>query len=415
MLAMTAVGPFFAGWVGWVAVALLHLQVPIALIGAPVRSAPSGWFVEGVLWGPDIFARWLRSILQEPRRLMAEDAALLRPWYEEAVRDGLDRFFEPRAATCPMCDGTSLRKHLEVGDIWQGKPGRFRLDKCSDCGHVFQNPRLSLEGLGYYYRDFYDGLGEDGVEVLFDSEAQPYADRADFVLAHGAPEAWLDVGCGHGHFCHTIKEKLPDARVDGLDLSDGVEDARRRGWLDTAHTGLFPSLADGLAGAYDAVSMSHYLEHTRDPKAEVAAAAQVLRPGGLFFVEVPDPSSWFGNLFRPFWLPWFQPQHQHFVQLDALEDLMRAHGLQPLSRQRAEAHLPTEGILGAVSVLARLAPTPEFPWRPRPSRLVRAWNSVVWGFGGPLLLAGVLFDKLGAGLLTRSGASNTYRVVARKR
>ena len=33
----------------------------------------------------------------------------------------------------------------------------FTLEQCGDCGHVFQNPRLTPEGLEFYYRDFYDG------------------------------------------------------------------------------------------------------------------------------------------------------------------------------------------------------------------------------------------------------------------
>ena len=160
--------------------------------------------------------------------------------------------------------------------------------------------------------------------------------------------------------------------------------------------------------------MSHYLEHTRDPRAEVMAAATTLRPGGLFFVEVPDPSSWLGRMLGRFWLPWFQPQHQHFVQHDALEKLMREAGLEPIASHRAEAHLPTEGVLGAVSVLSMLAPTPELPWRPPATLPRRMWHSIVWGFGAPLLLLGVLLDRLTAPLLARIGASNAYRLLARK-
>ncbi|MCO4769111.1 MAG: class I SAM-dependent methyltransferase [Deltaproteobacteria bacterium] len=414
MLGLVAAGPFFAPVVGWIAVAMLHLAVPLALVGSPLRPAPSGVLVEGAVRWLDIFARWLRTLLQRPRRLMAEDAAPLRSWYADAVRNGTDHFFEPARTSCPMCDAATLKQHLEVGDLWQGKPGTFRLDACDGCGHIFQNPRLSIEGLNFYYRDFYDGLGEDGIELLFDSEGQPYGPRAEFVLAHGEPTSWLDVGCGHGHLCQAVKERLPDARVDGLDMSDGVEDARRRGWLDTAHTGLFPEMAERLAEQYDVVSMSHYLEHTRDPRAEVEAAATVLRPGGLLLIEVPDPSSWFGRMAKRFWLPWFQPQHQHFVQIEMLQRVMRESGLEPIANQRAEAHLPTEGILGAVSILATLSPTPEFPWLPPATLGRRVWNSMVWGLGGPLLLVGVLFDRYGAGLLTSTGASNTYRQLARK-
>ena len=45
---------------------------------------------------------------------------------------------------------------------------------------------------------------------------------------------------------------------------------------------MFPELAPTMAGAYDVVSMHHYLEHTREPNDELKAARRVLRPGGLF-------------------------------------------------------------------------------------------------------------------------------------
>lgn len=415
MLGLVATGPLIAPMAGWACVVLLHAQVLAACAGTPIRVVRSGVLVETALRWFDLLAGWARALPQRPRRLLAEDAAPLRAWYAAEVAQGTDHLFEEPARVCPLCSSPQLKKHLVVGDIWQSKPGQLRLDACRGCGHVFQNPRLSLAGLGFYYRDFYDGLGEDGTEVLFDAEGQPYGSRADFVLAHGIPESWLDVGCGHGHFCHAIKERLPSARVDGLDLSDGVEDARRRGWLDKAHTGLFPDMATELAGTYDVVSMSHYLEHTRDPQAEVRAAATALRPGGMLFIEVPDPSSWLGRALGRFWLPWFQPQHQHFVQLESLQQLMREEGLEPIASQRAEAHIPTEGVLGTAAVLSMLAPTPELPWMPPATLPRRMAHSFVWGLGAPFLLLGVIFDRVTAPVFARTGASNAYRALARKR
>ena len=48
-------------------------------------------------------------------------------------------------------------------------------------------------------------------------------------------------------------------------MSDSVDEAARRGRVDTAYRGMFPDLAPNLPRSYDIVSMHHYLEHTRDP------------------------------------------------------------------------------------------------------------------------------------------------------
>lgn len=42
------------------------------------------------------------------------------------------------------------------------------------CAHIFQNLCLSIVGLNYYYWDFYDGLGEEGFEVVFGFSVELY-------------------------------------------------------------------------------------------------------------------------------------------------------------------------------------------------------------------------------------------------
>ena len=225
--------------------------------------------------------------------------AALRPAYQADLARGTDRFFEPRRTTCPWCDSAELRVRLRTTDLIQHKPGRFVLDECTACGHVFQNPRLNPTGLDFYYRDFYDGLGEQQLDGLFKSSTKSYLSRARLAVQHAAPGNWLDVGTGHGHFPHTAATLLPDTVFDGIDQSEGVELAQRRGWITTGYRGHFTELADGLAGRYDAVSMFHYLEHTTDPAAQLAAASRVVRPGGVLLIEVPDPECRYARPARP--------------------------------------------------------------------------------------------------------------------
>ena len=176
-------------------------------------------------------------------------------------------------------------------DLFQGKPGVFHLDECRACGHVFQNPRLSLDGLDFYYRDFYDGRAREHTETMFTLAGASYRGRAQMLVGVTRPKRWLDVGTGHGYFCLAARETWPETRFDGLDLTPNVVEAERRGWVERGFHGLFPDLADDLVGAYDVVSMHHYLEHTREPGLELDAAATVLEEGGHLLIEVPAPES----------------------------------------------------------------------------------------------------------------------------
>lgn len=395
-----------------VAIALWHLQPLLAIGGTRVRPrdlllvtlarAPvEAWLLVRTLFGPG------------RRAVTVDEAAARRTAYQELLAQGTERFFEPRRETCPLCDGRDLAPHVRAPDLLQQKPGTFTLERCAGCGHVFQNPRLSLDGLDFYYRDFYDGLGEAGMEFIFGFGSGQYRDRAAMVRAHHAPARWLDVGAGHGHFCSVARDVLPETRFDGLDLSTSIDEAARRGWIDRGYRALFPDKAPELAGAYDTISMSHYLEHTRDPAAELDAAHTVLAPGGHLLIEVPDPEFVLGRWLGRYWLPWFQPQHQHLVSVGNLEKLLRARGFTPLEWHRGPAHQRVDFFFAAWLLLQRLGPRTKLPWRWRGAggQLRRA---VVWSVGMPLVVGGLVLDRVWSPLVRRSARSNTYRVVARK-
>jgi SAM-dependent methyltransferase len=237
------------------------------------------------------------------------------------------------------------------------------------------------------------------------------------VAAVGTPQRWLDVGAGHGHFCCVARELLPETRFDGLDLSESIDDAVRRRWVDHGIRGLFPEMAPALAertDRYDVVSMSHYLEHTLDPRAEIAAAARVLPQGGLLFIEVPDPECGLGRLFGRNWMPWFQPQHLHFVSAKNLERLLRDHAFEPVAWHRGEAHQSVDFTFLAFTAIELLAPPLDLPWRPPSGLLARIWRKAVWVTLFPLIVVGWLLDRALGPLLRREGWSNTYRVLARR-
>ena len=84
----------------------------------------------------------------------------LRPIYRALLAGGTDRFFEPRRTASGVRVGRPVvRAHLRGPVRAQARavhPGAVR-----DCRRVFQNPRLTGEGLDFYYRDVYDGLNAE--------------------------------------------------------------------------------------------------------------------------------------------------------------------------------------------------------------------------------------------------------------
>ncbi|GAA2459781.1 hypothetical protein GCM10010191_95100 [Actinomadura vinacea] len=357
--------------------------------------------------------RWLRVAAEREAPRPGLDHA--RREYAAELAAGVDRFYAPRRDDCPWCGSKALRHRLTSGDHQHHRPGIFTLDACDACGHVFQNPRLNTAGLDFHYRDFYDGPGGPEVERGFRLAGPHYRDRARMLRGHAVPKAWLDVGGGHGHFCNAARDVWPETRFDALDMSVSVKEAEDRGWIDGGHMGLFPEYADELAGAYDVVSMHHYLEHTMDPRAELDAAARVLPPGGHLLVEVPDPEWIVGRLAGRWWHAWFQPQHLHFVPLRNLVAALAERGFEVVAVERGPANQPVDLLMIVMMLAHRVVPDPDKPWRSaRYRRLRGAARTSVYLAAGPAMFGAAALDQFLHPLIKRTGRSNTYRVLARR-
>lgn len=398
----------------WGAAAVLAYcaQPCLVLAGGPVRprdlhlAALLRLVLEPVRWVGTVTGRWRPAPKPDPYpELVAAYAAELSA--------GTDRFFEPRRDTCPWCGSTALSVRLRTGDLIQGKPGRFTLERCGDCRHVFQNPRLSVAGLDFYYRDFYDGLGEEQTEFLFGTSGRAYRGRAEMLKPFTTPRSWLDVGGGHGHFCNLARDTWPDTAFDALDMSESIAEAERRRWVGRGHRGMFPDLAGELAGRYDVVSMHHYLEHTREPLAELDAARKVLYAGGYLLIEVPNPSSRLGRVFGRFWVPYFQPQHQHLIPLENLVLALRERGFDVVAVDRGSAHQPAD-LTGALALAVNaLAPNPRQPWlRAAPSVLRAVRHHTLLTAALPFFLVTLVLDQLLGLAVRRGNGGNAYRVLA---
>jgi SAM-dependent methyltransferase len=429
--ALAAAAPAVARRTGAAALGAYLAEPEIVAAGGPVRPRDLGGAgasparrLTGLLSRPvrdvvDVVRPFVVRPAPEVRAVRAtqrnELAARRQVYAAEAAQP--ERLFDPPRHSCPWCGSPEIERAREMPDLVQGKPGTFRLDRCCACTHTFQNPRLSLAGLDHYYRDFYDGLQAEHTELLFSFTADAYAGRARMVerVVDAAPHHWLDVGTGHGHFCLMARETWPDTRFDGLDMTDSIDEAERRGWVERGHRGLFPDLAADLAGTYDVVSMHHYLEHTREPGRELDAAHTVLDEGGHLLVELPAPESALGRWLGWAWGPWFQPQHQHLVPLANLLAALERRGFEIVATERAEAHQPVDLVFAVMLLAMHLAPAGSMPWDPPCSRRRQARRGAVFASLLPLAGAAMVGDQLLRPVVAaRPELTNTYRVLARK-
>ncbi|MFF8446201.1 class I SAM-dependent methyltransferase [Streptomyces leeuwenhoekii] len=328
-------------------------------------------------------------------------------WFA-ALAAGTDELYEPRREDCPWCGSHRLRTRLRTGDLRHRTPGRFTVDACRDCGHTFQNPRLTAQGLALHH-----GVPGPGL---------PAARRHHRSAAHAVrlrcpePESWLDVGTGHADFPATAREVFPYTSFDGLDPTPRVERARAAERVEEAFVGRLtdPHIRTLLRARYDVVSLLHQLEHAPDPRAELRAALHVLRPGGHLLVETTDPGSLFAALLGRWWPPYDQPRRPHLPTPANLCAELRAQGCTVLAVDRA-GHLPHDlaGALG--TALSHALPAPDTPWRATPpTPLQRRLRQALLRAAVPPVAAAGAADRALAPLARHSRLANTCRILARK-
>jgi SAM-dependent methyltransferase len=323
-------------------------------------------------------------------------------------------FFHPPADACPWCGSPEVRFLLEVVDTRQCKPGTFAMHRCTPCGHVFQNPRLTAAGLAHYYRDSYDGLGHAHYVAMAERSGGAHRDRVGLLADRPAPRTWLDVGARHGHFCREARRALPDTVFWALDPSAEVLAAVDRGWVDSAsHTPLV-EFAEQHRGVFDAVSAIHYLERTATPQREVQALRAVLRTGGTALIELVNPQSRFARLHGRYWYCWMAPQNLHLMPWRNVRALLEDHGFAVARVQLGRANKPFDNTGALLTALNRhLPPVRSWPWLDRPVGLpARVLRKVVMGLAAPAVALALAVDVLVHAVVSRGRGGNTYRIVA---
>jgi SAM-dependent methyltransferase len=229
---------------------------------------------------------------------------------------------------CAACGGERLEPHLRVA----GEPGPEGLIpntdrygtaladivRCADCGHM-QLERFPPE------EDLSEAYAEAESTAYVEEEAgQRATARAilDEIETQVKPGALLDLGSWVGFF-------LAEAEARGW-VTVGVEPslyasrfARERLGLDVRQAGLFDAAVDGAP--FDAVFMGDVLEHLPRAGEALDRIAELLAPGGVLALALPNAGS---RLARRMGRRWWSviPTHVHYFTPQSIRTMLERHG-----------------------------------------------------------------------------------------
>lgn len=235
---------------------------------------------------------------------------------------------------CPLCAGASTSfgfANCTMHPLWHEQlPKAIEWMRCPSCEHIHNRHYWTDAGLGEVFRNANASQLADAFNP--DAKRATWAPVVAKVLEHlggygaamrDAKPIWADIGCGDGGLVATAS----DYGFSAIGL-----DARAEAVSRIQQLGLNAIQADFMALKFevtlDVLSMMDVLEHIPYPADALRKAAEVLRPGGLIVISMPDLScsSWkmmdAANL-NPYWI---ELEHYHNFGRDRLIALLKDCG-----------------------------------------------------------------------------------------
>jgi 2-polyprenyl-3-methyl-5-hydroxy-6-metoxy-1,4-benzoquinol methylase len=262
-----------------------------------------------------------------------------------------------------MCgaDGDSLYHDLK--DRYFAAQGVWNIRKCrtARCGLAWLDPMPIEADIGRAYESYFTHADNSGttaprtlarrfVQALraryldvaygYKRSGAGFFDKLPGLLAYLAPfrRAGLDfdvmylpcipggrlleVGCGSGAMLKGMARL--GWRVEGIDFDpEAVENCRRKGL--EVHRGTLEDLRYP-ENHFDAITMSHLIEHVHDPVALLQECGRILKAGGRLSLVTPNLKSMGHRVYRSSWFHLDPPRHLHLFTADSLRALLQKAG-----------------------------------------------------------------------------------------
>lgn len=279
----------------------------------------------------------------------------------------------------------------------------WRFVRCTECGHVWLNPRPPASMLPVIYPPTYYAYNYAEQVPFIARWSKEQLDRLKFrsilKFLGREPRSFLDIGCGDGRFLRAMERRgLARENVWGLELDERVV-------ANLAGTGFrvlcrrAEECEEIPRGSIDLATIFHVIEHVADPAAVVRKTAEWLSPGGCFAIETPNLDSCDARWFQSRWWGGYHvPRHWHMFTAKTLGRLVESAGLEVAATVYQTGH---SFWMYSLHHYFRYGDPPR-PW-------LGKWFDPLKGL--PFLAAFTAFDKVRAGL---GWPTSTVLVVARK-
>lgn len=198
----------------------------------------------------------------------------------------------------------------------------FTIIQCSNCDLISQTPIPDEKTLDIVYNSIY----EESPTYSFGMERNKRFQKVVSEIENHVtkPGNFLDIGCSYGDYVKYFKDK--GWKSQGIDLSKNAIDFAKKNGLNCEYSNIDDYKP---SNNFDAILMSHVLEHTINPKIVLEKLYSWLSPNGIVLIAVPNAQAkavkmCFTGQLKPY-------EHLYYFSENNLKQLFEKSNFQILS------------------------------------------------------------------------------------